>query len=107
MVKKMTKIESGSVDPSGRYKTFDPDILNMAQNLGSTQTIAGQDIERSSQGTRASFDVGDEIKKGDIIHGVTKYIGKSGETPGDLDFTYRKSTRKGKGGNEWTITGHN
>ena len=65
-------------------------------------TIAGQWIERSSKGMIAIDHVGD-IKKGDVIHGVTKYIGKSGEIPGDLDFTYRKSTRKSGG---WTITGH-
>jgi len=73
------------------------------------ETIAGQDIERSSKGTRAAFNVGDDIKKGDIIHGVTKYIGKSGEIPGDLDFTYRPSTRKSSQGADvrhWTITGH-
>ena len=70
-------------------------------------TIAGQSIERSSKGTRAAFNV-HNIKKGDIIHGAAKYIGKSGEIPGDLDFTFRPSTRKSSQGDSvkhWTITG--
>ena len=34
MAKKMTEIEAGSIDPSGRYKTYDQDIANIAKNLG-------------------------------------------------------------------------
>ena len=93
---------------NGPTPNFDNKISNIAKYLaGSKVTIAGQSIERSSEGTRAAFNV-HNIKKGDIIHGVSKYVGKSGEIPGDLDFTFRESTRPSSqktNVKHWTVTG--
>jgi|3_EtaG_2_1085321.scaffolds.fasta_scaffold41555_2 hypothetical protein len=99
---------------NGPTPNYNKKLANLAKNVATsgvvarvgvktdstTQYLAGQSIERSSKGTIAADNIGSEIKKGDIIHGATKYVGKSGEIPGDLDFTYKKSSRGG-----WTITG--
>ena len=109
MAKKMTNIESSSADPSGRYKTFDPDILNMAQNLGGPPLLAGQDISSSPKGNiyTGDVDMKDGPKHGDVIHGANKYKDEKGMVE-DKDFEYKESTRESSQGDSvahWSITG--
>jgi len=99
--KKLTQINSSSVDNS---KTYRKDFSKIAKNLGEPTYLAGQDISPSPQGNMytGDVDIHNGPSYGDIIHGANKYGG------GDYDFTYRKSTRPSSQGavvQHWSITG--